>query len=271
MTDSSALARYSRQAVVVTDGVVCLELAASEFIFPISPRGSEIKIHARMSPYKPEEVSPWYDSLLTRRRQISRTEAALSVSEGSEIPKFVDRHFIGLANVELEDGSEPSPEDAKRWLDSNPDIKAQIFREGYDLVGVPEQGTEDATAKKAVLLFSRPTAEIFSQAVLVDGDGVTQTIRLTHALDRLTEEDRQRCRHAVQLVENTRKQETYTATDWKTILDTYDRRIQSLRGAIIRGEACASANKAEWVTLVQFAHKVYVILQAMRQVDAKNA
>src|SRR5881275_90031 len=117
MTDSHALeVRDSRRAVAVTDGEVCLELAAEEFVFPISPRGSDVKIHARMSPYKPEEVSPWYDSLLTRRKQISRTETALTHAEASDIGKFVDRHFLGLANVELEDGSEPSVEDAKRWL-----------------------------------------------------------------------------------------------------------------------------------------------------------
>src|SRR5438876_1389911 len=229
MTDS--LTQWdSRRAVAVTDGEVCLELAAEEFVFPIAPRGSDIKIHARMSPYKPEEVSPWYDSLLTRRKQISRTETALTHAEASEIGKFVDRHFLDLANVELEDGSEPGFEDAKRWLDANPDVKTQIFREGYDLVGVPEEQLSldfEDKPKKAVLIFSRPTTEIPSQALLVDGDGKTHTIRVTHVLDRFTEEDRQRCRQAVRVIENSKRQETYPTTDWKALLDAYDRRARS--------------------------------------------
>src|SRR5438876_87448 len=153
MTDS--LTQWdSRRAVAVTDGEVCLELAAEEFVFPISPRGSDIKIHARMSPYKPEEVSPWYDSLLTRRKQISKTETALTHAEASEIGKFIDRHFLGLANVELEDGSEPTLEDAKRWLDANPDIKTQIFRDAYAAVVVEDEAKDEEAPKKAVLIFS---------------------------------------------------------------------------------------------------------------------
>ena len=272
MIDSLAeTLRDSRQAVAVTGGEVCLELAADEFVYPIAPRGSDVKIHARVSPYNPEEVSPWYDSLLTRRKQISKTETALSHAEASEIGKFVDRHFLGLANVELEDGSEPTLEDAKRWLDANPDIKTQIFREGYDLVGAPEEAEEsDAKPKRAVLIFSRPNAEIPSQATLVDGDGKTQVIRVTHVLDPLTEDDRQRCRRAVQTVENSKSQQTYTTMDWKVLTDTYDRRAQSLKRALVRGAACALGNKAEWVRLMPFSHKVYVVLQGMRHVDLRN-
>ena len=75
MTDSSAVARDSRQAVVVTDGVVCLELAATEFVFPISPRGSEIKIHARMSPYRPEAAMEERQAAIGERQRKCSQEA----------------------------------------------------------------------------------------------------------------------------------------------------------------------------------------------------
>jgi hypothetical protein len=262
--------KETRQAVCYIDDRAHLELLADEFIFPITTRDERFKLRFHMRPYQPHEVKRFYDEMIPRRKRRTAQQMTVETPDYTEANAFVLDHFICMDGVTLPDGSDPTVEQQRTWLEENPDFLTRIFREGYDTVGTRDE-PEEPTAAKAVLVFGRQDYRIPSEFTLYSPERCTdETVRVGHVLSRLTQADRHQYDRAVKVIENARRREVHTEANWDVVEGIYDSRIRSLEGALYDGHPCTETSKAEWRKVVPFCMKVYVTAQAFVEVELGN-
>jgi hypothetical protein len=266
MSDAQSETRQLRQAVTIIDSNPFLELLAEEFVYPINTPDEQFTLYCHLRPYEPRAIKPWYDEVIARRKRRTAVETTVETPDYSHMREFVMNHFIGMQGAELEDGSAPSPEEQRAWLQENPIFVERIFRNGVDRFGP----RETAKPGRAVLMLGQRQTRIPMEVRLVLS-GAEFVIGLTATLDRLSESDRHQYDKSVSYIENSRFGETYIEANWDVIEILCNQRLKSLDGALVDGQPCVEANKAEWIKRVPFLAKVYVMARANQEIELKNA
>lgn len=267
MTDAQ---KETRAAISYIDGRACLELQADEFIFPIRTRDDRWKLLFHMKPYQPYEVKRFYDEMIPRRKRRTAAQMTVETPDYTEANRFVLDHFVRMEGATLADGSEPSIEQQRQWLEDNPDFLTRVFREGYDAVGSRDE-IEEPTAGKAILVFGRQDYRIRTEFKLYSPERQTdETVPVVHVMARFSQSDRHQYDRAIRVIEHGRRGELYTEANWDVVESIYDQRVKSLEGAIFGGESCVESNKTEWKKAVPFCAKVYVTAQAFSEVELGN-
>lgn len=268
MADASATVQDSH-AIVYVDDRPCLDLTAKEFIHPVLTMDERWKIYVHLSAYEPYEIKRFYSDISFMRKQRTASESLLEPRSVEGVYDFVDKHFLGLTGVELEDGSAPTREKALEWLNENPLMKTRIFRECIDRVG-PRQ-VQDDDGGRPILVVGRVSHRVPTEAILYHPVRCKEeTIKMVHTLERLTETDRYNYDKAISIIENARRRELYTDTNWDVIEIMYNRKVKSLEGACLDRTPCTESNKEMWMKLVPFTVKIYVMAQAVGGIELKN-
>jgi hypothetical protein len=251
-------------AVVFQDDKPVLELSAEEFVFPIRTPDERHIVRFHMKPYRSYAVKSFYDDLMPRRKSISRGERVIEVPDPSRIKSFVDAHFVRMEGVSV-NGEEPGVDIQRRWLNDNEAFMVKVFRQGYDAISTPDFA--ETNGHRPLELFGPEQHEIPSQWTL-NNNGIDHRLIVTHITSRLTKVDHEKYQKAIRLMENGR--ESYVQANWDVVEQIYDQKAKSLEGAVIGGEPCNEANIKEWVPLVPFCMKVFVMGQVAQELETKN-
>jgi hypothetical protein len=227
-----------------------------------------------MRPYEAFEVKKFYGSAIPRHTRRNRNELVLGTAddiESQDLLRFIDEHFIRMTGVALEDGSEPTVEQQREWLNENPWFKYQVFSQGYDMHAVRNPEPDPVVTGKTVLLFARPTHKIHTEKILYSTEREQEVkIRLTHEVARISRIDEKLFRNASDIVQNFQTAQIYAAANWETIEGLYNSKVTAVEGALLEGESCTEKNKPGWIDKIPFCMKIQAIGQAFREIDLKK-
>jgi hypothetical protein len=260
------------QAVWFLDDIPNLELAATEYVFPIYVQDGQFKLLLRMKSARASAIKRFYDTLMIKRKTRTRSETEYRTSDLPGVKSFIDDHFISLAGATLEDGSEASLDDQREWLNQNESFKVRIFREGYDAFTDAVTAEEQAEPKgRPVLVLSKPDHNIkVNWTLYSESTANDEVIKFVVTMERLTKTDSFQYEKAFRLIENTKTAERYIETNWDVIESMFDRKAKKIAGALINGQPCGEENKEQWVKLVPFSMKVFVLAKMAEEVEIKN-
>lgn len=251
-------------AVVLKDEKPVLELTAEEFVFPIRTPDDRHVVRFHMKPYRSYAVKAFYDDLMPRRKSLSRGERVIEVPDQSRIKSFVDAHFLRMEGVVV-NGEEPGVDIQRRWLNDNEAFMVRVFRQGYDAISTPDFA--ETNGHRPLQLFGPDYHEVDAQWTL-HSEGIDHRVIVTHKTARLSKIDHDKYQKAVRLIENNR--ESYVQANWDIVEQLYDQKVKSLEGALIEGKPCDEANSKEWIPLVPFCMKVFVMGQVSQELETKN-
>ena len=259
-------------AVAVVLDLPQLELAAKEYVFPISVQDGQFKLLCWMRSARSSEIKRFYDQMMIRRRSRGRSEMEYRTSDLPGVRAFVDDHFVRMEGATLEDGTEPSHDDQREWLNQNDSFKIRIFREGYDAFA-DWADDEPAMAKgKPMLILSRPEHTIRAAWKLYsEGTKSEETIKLSVTFEKLTKADSYQYEKSFRIIENLKTSDRYVETNWDVIEGIFDRKAKKIAGALIDGAPCDESNREQWIKMVPFSLKVFCLAKIGEEVEIKNA
>lgn len=260
----------SRNAVAYLDGKPVLELAGDQYVYPINTPDDQFKLYVAIRAYEPYAVKRFYDQVVPKRKRRTTTEQTFETQDAADVRAFVMDHFSSFSGASLEDGSEPSPTQQKEWLKENPVFVERIFRLGIDAVG-PRTRPDQAKPGKAILVFGQKEHRIPLEFRLYSpGRQCEEILRPVAVLDKLTQPDKHNYDKAISIIENSRRGEIYTEANWDVIEQLCDHKIKRLEGAVLDGQACVESNKEAWVKRLPLIAKIYVMAQAVQDIELKN-
>lgn len=254
-------------AVVLKDDKPVLELSAEEFIFPIKVNERHKPLLFHMKRYRSYSVKSFYDALIPVRRTLSRGEVLVEMQEYQDkIRQFIESHFVRLEGAAVGD-AEPTIENQRLWLGSlRDDGLLRIFTQGYDSISPPDFA--ETNGHRPLQLFGPEEHEVDAQWMLHQG-GIDHLVIVKHTMSRLTKIDHDKYKKAFRRIEKNR--ETYTQANWDVIEQFYDHKAKSLENALIDGKPCNESNSKEWIPLVPFCMKIFVMGQIAQELETKNA
>ena len=252
-------------AVVFQDEKPVLELTADEFVFPIRTPDERHVVRFHMKPYRAYAVKAFYDDLMPRRKSLSRGERIVELADSMRVRQFIDAHFVRMEGVEGANGEEVGIDIQRRWLNDNEAFMVRVFRQGYDAIVTPDFA--ETNGHRPLQLFGPEQHEVDAQWIL-HADGIDHRLIVTHTTARLTKIDHDKYQKAVRMIENAR--ESYIQANWDIVEQLYDQKARSLAGAVIGGKVCDESNLKEWVPLVPFCMKVFVMGQVSQELETKN-
>jgi hypothetical protein len=261
-----------QQAVSFVDDVPHLELAALEYVFPISVQDGQFKLLLRMKAARASAIKRIYDQLMIKRKSRGRSETEYRTTDSPGVKSFIDDHFISMDGATLEDGNEPSLDDQREWLNQNESFKVRIFREGYDAFTDGSVDEEQAAVKgKPVLVLSKPDHNIKVRWVLYSDETKSEAkLNFTVTMEKLVKADTHQYEKAFRLIENTKTNERYIESNWDVVESLFDRKAKKITGALLSGAPCDESTRDQWVKLLPFSLKVFVLAKMVEEVEIKN-
>ena len=253
--------------VIVHQDRPCYDFAGDEICFPIAFQigaDNEVLIFFHCdAQYQQQEVKAFLNDSLAGYKTTDSGARELDVSDDSAISRFVEKH-LRRASGPVIDG-EPSKEATIGWLRDN-GYTARIYREGYDRILPDDQ--EEAAPK--LTLTRAESVTITSRRVLYcpETEDCATVVRLAHVRRKETEEERIHYRRAARLSERGRRQTI--RFDWDVIARLYDGGAKSIQGGLVNGKPCTEENKSEWLALVPFLEKAFVVGQQFSRTILKN-
>ncbi|MFH1117919.1 MAG: hypothetical protein V1792_28695 [Pseudomonadota bacterium] len=264
----------NRAVVLRADGPSFFELSASEWVFRlfVEQGGADLPINFHMAPYTPREMKA---VLQASGRAMKKAEGPnIRMTSGRQeacIPVF-DRCFIKLSNVQLPDGSEPSVESQKAFLDANPHLKVDAVLRGYG--GFETVAEEEKGEPTGIFILGDRPPDVRVKLLLKlwsDERKTIETVPLCHVVIPPSATDRFKYDRATGEGEmNTRHWEYRTIEDYDVIESLYDKLACSVEGAVVNGVECVPDKKETWVRLVPYWHKYIVVQEMFRRGRAKN-
>jgi hypothetical protein len=271
MTDTPKASQPQKSAVVYVDGKPCLELAADRYIYPINTPDDQFKLYVAMRVYEAYAIKKFYDQIIPKRKRRTTAENTVETPDMADMRTFVLDHFESFTGAVLADGSAPGPEQQKLWLEENSTFLERIFRLGIDSVG-PRERPDEARLGKAILLFGQKEQKIHLEFRLYSPERkFEEVLRPIAIIDKLTQSDKHQYDKAISIIENSRRGETYTEANWDVIEQLCNQRLKCLEGAVIDGQPCTAINKESWVKRLLLIPKIYIMSQAIQDVEIKNA
>jgi hypothetical protein len=266
MTDTQKT--ESREAVAYVDGRPLLEVACGEYVYPIDTEDGKFTVHCGIRPYQPYAIKKFYDGLVSRRKRRTPDEQTIEFPDYAEAIDFILGHLGNLYGVELADGTSPSAEDQKRWLEQNRPFAERIFRFGVDYFFERQETPESG---RVVLVFGRREHRIPVELRLyAPKTKRVEAIELFHVLDRMSQSDRHQYDRAVSVVESSKRGERFVEANWDVVEGLYNQRAKAVDGALVEGVPCTEANRDAWIKLIPFCLKVHVMHTAMREIELGN-
>lgn len=253
------------EAVVLKDDKPALELAADEFVFSIMTPDDRHVVRFHVKPYRSYAVKSFYDDLMPRRKTLSRGERIVEIPDSAKVRQFIDAHFVRMEGVASADGSEPDVSIQRSWLNQNEAFMIRVFRQGYDAITRPDFA--ETNGHRPLQLFGPDQSDVEAQWTLYS-EGIDHRVIVTHTMNRLTKLDHDKYQKAVRLIENNR--ESYVQANWDVVEQLYDQKVQRLSGALLSGKLCDESNLKEWIPLVPFCMKVFVMGQVSQELETKN-
>lgn len=197
-------------------------------------------------------------------------------SEGSEVyGPFFDKHFVrieGLLNPGTQDSV--SVEDQIAWINENDPqraIKRGVVRGGIGNVNSIIGGEKK---RGLVVRLGRSGSIIKTWRVLYNEETQkADKLFVDHQLDKESDKDRRQYDAATGKSEIIRRQQSaFMRSDqnFDSYEQIYDRLIFQVDGYLIKGKACRRDNKNDWIRLIPFWEKQFVVDEHFRAVGSKN-
>jgi len=223
-----------------------------------------------MKPYKAYDLKQLLAEL--NWRMASKASNVVEVIEGDtgKIGAFFWKHFLKLSGLSKRDGSEPTAEEQQQWIrkQSKLGIERAVVMNGFGGVSV-EQTEED----EEELLFDLDSDNCIKtyQHLYFPDLKLTRRIDMAHHLGQETDQHSRRYRQATGKSQiHTRKQEWEKVTNYDTVEHLYNGLIEKVDGMQVQGVPCTESNKTDWIELIPFWHKEFVLGELFRGVQVKN-
>jgi len=199
-------------------------------------------------------------------------------SEGSEAyAPFFDKHFIRIEGLLDPAGGDTSHEDQLAWIQENDpqrSIKRGVVRGGVGNVNSIVGGGE-GKKKGLVMKLGRSGSVVKTFRILWNpARKEPDKLFVDHHFDKETDKDRRQYDTATGKSEIIRRQQSaFMRSDqnFDAYEQLYDRLANQVKGYTVGGKLCTRENKKDWIRLVPFWEKQFVVDEHFRAVQAKNA
>lgn len=254
------------------------DLADEEWAYPIEYEedGEVYELVFYMKPYLAYDLKLLLADMTLSYEPHDQRRIGMS-AEGSEVyGPFFDKHFSRIDGL-LQPGTEEnvSREDQLAWIEENDPqraIKRGVVRGGIGNVNSIVGGEKK---KGLVLKLGRSGSIVKTWRVLLNAaKGEADKLFVDHHLDKESDKDRRQYDSATGKSEIIRKQTSaFMRSDqnFDSYEQLYDRLVNHLVGYLIKGKLCVNANKKDWIRLVPFWEKYFVVDEHFRSVQSKNA
>lgn len=259
------------KAVVVLDPV--WELDAPEVIFPQKILGQTVYIHMR--PYTTHEMKELQAARATRM-SVGADYTDLKDAGKVEIIDFFWKHFNGLSgpgvsrvDKETKQETRPTQAEAEHFIKAHPrfDIERTAVLGGFGGVAIkdPEDGAIcllDIAEEHAVAVYQ----DLFFPKL-----NRMARVVMTHKLRPETEKDNRDYKQAtenIRIMQRTR--DTIRVVNYDIFEILYNALVQEIDGITVNGLPCSRTNKEDWVKLVPFWHKDFILTEYFRGAAVKN-
>jgi len=269
--EAASVIRHAVTRLETAPDTPVFELNAPEILVRVNAdnNGRFLQVHLR--PYTAMEMKTTLKGLKARFRD----SGALLIQEDADpaaLRKLCDATFLGMDHVRKLDGSAPSIEEQREWLDRNPRIKARVANEAFATVlserpqGIPVVDGDDVFE----LAFDEE-AKIQYAYALWDGEGnEVVLIDITHHFQPDTEADFHDFDRATRRETDKRSGFMTIDIDYEALEKLYNRTVIRVEGMVLDGAALEPANKKLWRDRVPFWHKLFSLNQRFDEVAKKN-
>lgn len=259
-------------AVMIIDEKPHLELTGNQITVRIGATDSKRFLCVHLRPYTPAEMKAALKALKVRVLDAG-TSLLQEEANPAALRHLCDLTFTGLSHVRLPDGSEPTKEQQRAWLDRNPGMKHRIANDAFAQIVIladnaPASGDDDlfeltigGNAGASVHYVLHGLADMNGNAALVD---------VRHHFEPDTENDFQIYERASRREIDKSSGSTAIDVDYEALGSLYDRTITSVEGMVVNGEPATPYNKAKWIPLVPFWQKVISLSTRFDAVLKKN-
>jgi hypothetical protein len=258
-------------AVTVINDIPHFELNATEITVRIGANDSDRFLCVHLRPYTTPEMKETLKALKVRVRDMG---PSLLQEDGdpSALRRLTDTTFLRLSHVRMPDGSAPSPEVQKAWLDQNPGLKGRIANDAF--AQVIQLGRAAGKEKDDVFeLLLNDNAHIEARYLihsLADAEGKPADILVAHHFVPDTEDDLQAYERASRREIDKASGAIAIAMDYDALEPLYDRTIVSVDGLVVDGEPATAYNKAAWIPKVPYWQKLTALNIRFEEVLKKN-
>lgn len=242
------------------------ELTAEELVFPvgITEENEDYAILVHMKPYTARSCKELLAGVGVKMKLGAEN---LFLSDSTPAYKFFWSNFRGLSEIEFEPGTPPTPDQAKKFIQDNPRYRfeEQTVLRGYGGIGI--EYSPDPPSKKFQISKSKRVVKTF---FTLYQEGEIQKIIIKHYFNQESEFDFRQYNQATARSKVTKKNEWMKVEDYAVVEQIYNRLIKTVDGYRIDGEPTTEDNKEEWVKLVPFWHKHFVLQEYFKGVQVKN-
>lgn len=252
----------SKNVVVQKDDQLLYELTADEMVVPLEFEAGDttavafFHLDAQVSAFEHKVLAS--ASTLRYKRAESGGGRELQITDDDKVQAFISKHFRTISGLD----GEYTSEQIREWLESNPQIKSRLYREGYDRVLLDSP----PSSSKLSLIIS-PEVKTRGKRILALEDTVV-TVPFIHTTRKETELDRLKHRKALKISERGQYQDH--TLNWDVIEQLYNDLILSVEGFLVKGKACTKENKPDWVGLIPFPDKAFVVGRVFNASALKN-
>lgn len=256
------------------DGKAAWELSAPAVAYPLSVDfgGKEYQIYVHTLLYLPDDLITALNSTGGGYRRSLRDVEILPGDE-SAYAVLTDRVFAFMEGT-----TAASVETQKKFLDSNTKLKVRIALEGLGGITIRRNIPEEVPDNRNELLELLPIALDMSSEILVP---VKQTlwnakekkkveIEMNHIVRTETEADWRRWQRTIAETFAKGNKLWRVTVNWWQRGELYDAMIARIDGMLVHGKPCTADNKADWIKLVPYWHKLLVVSEVFDESRVKN-
>jgi hypothetical protein len=257
-------------ALSIIDDTPHYELLAEELLVRINAEGDERFLLVRLRPYTTAEMKTCLGELKARVRDAG-TMLIQEDANPAALHRIFDLTFLGLDHARLADGTTPSIEAQRAWLNRRPRVKARIANEAFATAVMMNAAEREAADTMFELAFDDCGRKIPYMFALYDPAlGAPTGIEICHHFELETEADYQTFDRAVRRETEKRTGFTSIDIDYDALEKLYDRTILSIDGMTLGGAVTSAATKERWVARVPFWHKIIALNARFEDITKKN-
>lgn len=273
------VAEEERVTVVDPSGRFVKELTDPTWDFPvvIEDGGQEYELVFCMRPYSAQEMKELLIEMSQQFEAVSKNKTKVRPIEQSVCAPFFDRHFVKMLGIRNEDGSEPSIEEQKQWIDENDplyNLKASVVLLGYGDINSVHPETGGFGDGKMVLRMGRSNVDVRCFMRLWNAARErAERLECVFWFSRPTDRDRREHERGLGASEIQRRKQTvmwHKLRNYDVTEQLFDRLVRRVEGFTVRGRQCSEENVEEWKGLIPFWFKVFAVDELFRGVQIKK-
>ncbi len=230
----------------------------------LTQKSKNIPVYVYLTPYSADDLKVILQKAVSGYKREKR-DVEIVREDRSVYAPLCDEHFVKLGNAT------GTPEAQKAWLDKYPELKPSIVEHTFGGLRIDQPETLDDEPGTMLDIGSELSGSVKVYQEIYDPatDKVVR-VNMAHNHSHPTESQYREYKNSKRN-RFLRKTNLWTITESHSAMEKlYDTVIQSIDGALVAGNACTNATKANWIGSVPLWHKLWVVDQIFGEIIEKN-